>query len=99
MRYVRRDTPHPKRDLNAAEASAVLDAGLGLMVVQYVESEESWVPTGDKGEKNGEIAGGAATQVGVPSGVTLWCDLEGVAPKTPAAEIIDYCVPDGQGAD
>jgi hypothetical protein len=30
VRYVRRDMPHPKRDLNAAEASAVLDAGLGL---------------------------------------------------------------------
>jgi hypothetical protein len=36
VRYVRRDTPHPRRDLNAAEASALLDLGLGLMVVQYV---------------------------------------------------------------
>jgi hypothetical protein len=90
VRYVRRDTPHPKRDLNAAEASALLDVGLGLMVVQYVESEDSWAPTGDKGAKNGETAGTEAAKVGVPSGVMLWCDLEGVAPNTPAADVIDY---------
>jgi hypothetical protein len=91
VRYVRRDTPHPERDLNAAEASALLTVGLGLMVVQYVESEDSWAPSGDKGAKNGEIAGVQAAKVGVPSGVMLWCDLEGVAPKTPAADVIAYC--------
>jgi hypothetical protein len=53
VRYVRRDTPHPKRDLNAPEANALLDVGLGLMVVQYVESEDSWAPSGENGATNG----------------------------------------------
>jgi hypothetical protein len=91
VRYVRRAKAHPDRDLSTGEAETLLEAGLGLMVVQYVESEESWIPSGDKGETNGAIAAAEADRVGVPSGVTLWCDLEGVDPATAAPDVVEYC--------
>jgi hypothetical protein len=90
VRYVRRDKAHPD-DLTRREATGVLDAGLGLMIVQYVESEESWTPTAEKGQANGTTAALEAHDVGVPAGVTLWCDLEGVASATPAQQVTDYC--------
>lgn len=90
MRYVRRQPRH-KQDLTAAEASAILDAGLAIGIVQHVESEKAWTPTGDKGAKNGEVAAEESTAVGIPSGVCVWCDLEGVAKGTSAQDVIDYC--------
>jgi len=61
------------------------------MLVQYVESETSWTPSGAKGATNGGVAAAEAVKLGVPWGVTVWCDLEGVAPGTPAQKVIDYC--------
>ena len=90
VRYVRRQTKHA-HDLTAAEANTILDAGLALMAVQHVESEEGWVPTLEKGASNGANAAEHVTTVGMPSGVTVWCDLEGVAVGTPAQDVIDYC--------
>lgn len=90
VRYVRRDTPHAA-DLTSDEAAALLDAGLGFMVVQHVESETSWTPTSDKGAAFGGTAASEADRIGVPSGVTVWCDLEGVDVETPAEQIVDYC--------
>jgi len=90
VRYVRRDKPHATA-LSASEAKSLLDVGIGLMVVQYVESESSWIPTGVKGKTNGTVAAAEAEKLGVPWGVTVWCDLEGVAPRTPAQQVIDYC--------
>jgi hypothetical protein len=90
VRYVRRDKPHASA-LSASEARALLDVGIGLMLVQYVESESAWSPTSAKGAKNGAVAAAEAEKLGVPWGVTIWCDLEGVAPGTPAQRVIDYC--------
>jgi hypothetical protein len=90
VRYVRRAKPHASA-LNAAEAKAVLDAGLGLMLVQYVESESSWSPSALKGAANGNVAATETTRIGVPWGVTIWCDLEGVAVGTARQRVIDYC--------
>jgi len=90
VRYIRRQKQH-EQDLTADEANTILDAGLAFMAVQHVESEESWLPTADKGALNGEAAADHATTVGIPSGVTVWCDLEGVAPGTSAQDVIDYC--------
>src|SRR4026209_363742 len=56
VRYVRRDKPHAST-LSATEARARLNAGLGIMAVQYVESESSWNPTAGKGTRHG--GGGA----------------------------------------
>jgi Domain of unknown function (DUF1906) len=91
VRYVRRDHPHPGVDLDASEAEALLATGLGLMIVQHVESETSWTPTADKGRGNGEAAAVECMRIGVPHGLSVWCDLEGVVSGTPAPAVIDYC--------
>lgn len=90
LRYVRRDKPHATA-LSASEARSLLSVGIGLMLVQYVESDTSWNPTGAKGTKNGSVAAAEAEVLGVPWGVTVWCDLEGVAPGTASQRVIDYC--------
>ena len=90
VRYVRRDKPHASA-LTASEAKSVLNVGIGLMLVQYVESDTSWRPTGAKGATNGAVAAAEAGKLGVPWGVTMWCDLEGVARGTPTQKVIDYC--------
>jgi hypothetical protein len=90
VRYVRRDKPHASA-LSAKEAHHLLLAGIGLMLVQYVESDTVWIPSGTKGTKNGSVAASEAEKLGVSSGVTVWCDLEGVKPGTPAQKVIDYC--------
>jgi hypothetical protein len=90
VRYVRRDKPHASA-LSASEAKSLLGNGIGLMLVQYVESETAWNPTATKGTTNGRIAGAEAAKLGVPWGVTVWCDLEGVASRTASSKVIDYC--------
>jgi hypothetical protein len=90
VRYVRRDKPHASA-LSSTEARYLLDAGIAIMLVQYVESESAWTPTASKGTKNGGVAASEAERLGVPWGVTLWCDLEGVAPGTSSLRVIDYC--------
>jgi hypothetical protein len=90
VRYVRRLVEH-EFDLTATEAAGILEAGLGLMVVQHVESESSWVPAPETGAANGLLAAQEAAQIGIPPGVTVWCDLEGVAEGTPPAHVAMYC--------
>jgi len=90
VRYVRRNKPHASA-LSVKEAKYLLAAGIGLMLVQYVESDTAWVPSAAKGTTNGGIAASEAAKLGVPWGVTVWCDLEGVKPGTPAQKVIDYC--------
>jgi len=44
VRYVRRDKPHAS-SLSTNEARSLLAAGIGIMLVQYVESETSTPPS------------------------------------------------------
>ena len=90
VRYVRRDKPHASA-LSITEARNLLGVGIGLMLVQYVESDTAWNPSAVKGTRNGAIAAAEAVKLGVPWGVTIWCDLEGVAPRTPSQRVIEYC--------
>jgi hypothetical protein len=90
VRYVRRQQFHAY-DLTADEASRILSAGLALMAVQHVESAESWIPSQQKGSIYGATAATEASRLGMPHGSMLWCDLEGVAPGTPNATVIEYC--------
>jgi len=90
VRYVRRDKPHASA-LSAKEAKWLLNAGIALMLVQYVESDTSWIPSGAKGAANGAVAAAEAEKLGVPFGVTVWCDLEGVKRGTRSQRVIDYC--------
>ena len=90
VRYVRRDQPHASA-LNPAEANTLLRSGLGLMLVQYVESDSAWSPSAAKGTANGSVAASEAGKLGILAGVTIWCDLEGVAVGTRRQAVIDYC--------
>ena len=89
VRYVRRQQPHD-HDLSSRELATLLAAGLGVMAVQHV-ARDGWTPTARDGAIYGSVAAADARAIGLSSGVTLWCDLEGVALGTPARQIIEYC--------
>jgi hypothetical protein len=90
VRYVRR-RPFNPQDLTAGEVVTLLDAGLGLMIVQHVAAENRWIPAATLGTAYGATAASECQKVGIPAGVTVWCDLEGVAPGTTAPAVIAYC--------
>lgn len=101
VRYVRRQAPH-SYDISTGEVLSILNAGLGLMLVQHVAQEGllgsklalgplTWSPNVTIGHAYGAIAANEAAAVGYPRGAVLWCDLEGVALRTPAADVIAYC--------
>jgi hypothetical protein len=89
VRYVRRQAVHPF-DLTPSEAQSILSAGLGLMAVQHVAGP-GWVPSKKLGKAYGAIAAEEAQRIGIPAGVSVWCDLEGVARHTKGSAVIDYC--------
>lgn len=89
-RYVPRVTRHPT-DLTAAEVTILTAAGLGVFAVQHVEDETSWQPSPAKGSAYGAVAALEAMHCGLPAGVTVACDLEGIAIETPHATVSDYC--------
>lgn len=73
MRYVSLQN-ESSSDLTTEEAQAILGAGLLLGVVQHATSSTL---SGSLGTYNGANAAANASAIGIPSGVTLWCDLEG----------------------
>jgi hypothetical protein len=89
LRYLSRG-PEAASDLSAAEAEVILQSGLALMAVQHVR-KAGWQPTGALGQQDGQDAAQNALNVGFPSGVSIWCDLEGVQTGTDAQNVIDYC--------
>lgn len=90
VRYVSRETPRAN-DITATEFAMLLQAGLGVMLVQHVESETSWMPTDDKAKHYGDTAAAHAQLVGYPKGATLWLDLEGVSLMATADLVASYC--------
>ena len=90
IRYVSRQDVQPKEDLSETEASIILDAGLALMPVQHVASE-NWSPSQALGTRNGKNAAKHAQQIGFPEGVNVWLDLEGAKASTPHETMIAYC--------
>jgi hypothetical protein len=90
IRYLTRDRGQLPHDLTPEEAVHILDAGLGLMAVQHVQPE-GWHPSGALGATYGGNAVANAQQVGLPAGVNLWLDLEGVAAGTTPAIVMEFC--------
>lgn len=88
MRYVRRTTKHP-HDLSTTEAEAILHADLLLGVVQHV-APDGWLPSALTGTKYGNTAAKETEAVGIPPGVTVWCDLEGVSRQAHAEDVIGF---------
>jgi hypothetical protein len=89
VRYVRRAAQNP-RDVTTGELVGLLEAGLGLMLVQHVALPD-WRPGATLGTAYGETAAREARGVGLVKGVTLWCDLEGVAAESHPSDVIGYC--------
>lgn len=76
MRYV--DNARYPRDplrLTSQEAEEILASGLMLGIVQHARGGDGGYGT-STGGADGEAAAQAAAALGVPSGVTLWCDFE-----------------------
>jgi hypothetical protein len=90
VRYLSRSTPGHPGDLSREEAQAILDAGLALMAVQHVP-QAGWTPTQALGRQYGQAAATNARTAGLPHGVGVWLDLEGVAEDTPARDVMAYC--------
>jgi len=90
VRYVPQSNGSTSGNLTTAEANAILGAGLGLLVVQHVASA-GWAPTGQLGKDNADCATNALAAIGMPPGITVFLDLEGVASGTLVANINDYC--------
>jgi hypothetical protein len=91
IRYVPRTPDLQAGNLTNAEAVDILSAGLALMPVQHV-ALPGWAPTTNLGTMYGNYAATYAKQVvGLPPGLNLWCDLEGVAPGTTAQNVVNYC--------
>ena len=89
VRYLSRTTPQNNGDLSAAEIGWITDAGLALMAVQHCPLP-GWSPTLALGTAYGTAAAVNAAAIGLPGGVSVWLDLEGVAPYVTAADTIGY---------
>lgn len=88
VRYVHRAATGG--DLTQNEAQDILNAGLGLMVVQHVETAP-WTPDAGKGTRYGQAAATNAAAAGLAPGTSVWLDLEGVAAAISAADVVAYC--------
>lgn len=89
IRYVTRTQTHGY-DLSAPELDTILNAGLGLMAVQHI-APEGWSPTAELGTQYGTTAAADCGLLALPDGMSLWCDLEGVAVGTDHEAVIAYC--------
>jgi hypothetical protein len=76
-------------DISGSEASGILSAGLGLMIVQHV-NDPGWVPTGALGKEYGAFAAKSALDIGYQFGGMVWCDLEGVKLKPDERDTIAF---------
>ncbi len=93
IRYLSRGVGQSSGDLSNAEALTILDAGLALMAVQHVAANypPGWSPNAALGKTNGDNAAANAQSIGLPAGMNIWVDLEGVDPTATSADIINYC--------
>jgi hypothetical protein len=90
IRFVSLVAAQGSSDLTVSEALGILTAGLALVPVQHVR-EPDWNPTADLGAADGVQAVHHALGLGFPTGINVWCDLEGVADETPPGQVITYC--------
>ena len=90
LRYLSLGNVQKPGDLSYNEANAILDAGLALGAVQHVLNA-GWIPTKELGTRYGTNAANNAKSIGLPQGMNLWLDLEGVKTGTQAPQTIAYC--------
>lgn len=90
LRYLSLGGQESPQDLSTAEATDILNSGLALMPVQHVR-KSGWLPSQTLGQQYGQDAAANAENVGFPTGVNVWCDLEGAGSQAVAQDVIDYC--------
>jgi Domain of unknown function (DUF1906) len=87
LRYLSR--AQAAQNLTAQEAADILNSGLAVMPVQHARSP-GWSPDASLGQADGQEASANAKATGFPTGVSLWCDFEGVNTGARAQDVIDY---------
>jgi hypothetical protein len=90
IRYLSLGATEQPGDVTAEEVQAILGEGLTLMAVQHVP-EPGWRPTAPLGEEYGANAACNAHSAGLPPGMNIWLDLEGVNSGSPASQVSSYC--------
>jgi hypothetical protein len=90
IRYVSLSQDLAEGDLTKEEVQNILNTGLGLLVVQHVPYS-GWSPTAEKGQLYGKRAAEHCYNAGIPAGVCVYLDLEGVLEGQNTSDIIDYC--------
>ncbi len=71
--------------LTPTEAGWLLDAGIGIGIVQMYQSQANI--SAAQGTADGQSAAQQAAALGAPFGMVLWCDVEGLSCNT---TLIDY---------
>jgi hypothetical protein len=77
-------------DLTSAEIGDAHAAGLGVVAVQHAHAP-GWQPLVTLGDADGRRAVNDARAAGIPP-MTLWCDLEGLAPTADVQAVQVYAV-------
>jgi len=91
VRYVgRSDGRSSYVDISRSEAQTIVNAGLALSIVQHPLSA-GWVPNEQRGHDFGKYAAVAAGKAGLPPGMNIWLDLEGVKATASSDDTIAYC--------
>ncbi|MGO8992371.1 MAG: glycoside hydrolase domain-containing protein [Polyangiaceae bacterium] len=73
--------------VDVAEATLILNAGLGLQLVTY-SAAPGWTPSAALGTLEGQTDVTQLRALGAPTGLTVWIDLEGAAGD--AASVTDW---------
>jgi len=88
-RYLPRTAASTKGCLTQPEIQAILSAGLAILPVQHV-MPDGWHPDASLGEIYGQFASTYAEQIGIPAGVNIFLDLEGVSSGAVSSDVIAY---------
>jgi glycoside hydrolase-like protein len=83
-RYVPLPGDGAANDIRADELGAVMEAGLGLLLVQHVRFPH-WDPAMHSGGTDARVAVQFAMEVGYLAGAHIFLDLEGIVPGTGTA--------------
>jgi hypothetical protein len=89
-RYLPRTLALVAGNLTSGEIQDALAAGLAILPVQHV-SPDGWYPSMALGTQYGQYAAEYAASIGLPPGMHLWLDLEGVAPGVSSGDVFAYC--------
>lgn len=89
VRYVSLGKTRESRDLSKTEVETILNSGLALMIVQHCHYSLS--PDAESGNTDGGNAVTHVDALGIAKGITVWLDLENIAPDVSHSKIIDYC--------